>query len=96
MCPNFTELYLTGNPCTDWSNYRTYTIAKVPTLMRLDGQEITKAQRLAAKNQLAQLEKELEVVAAESIRTKEEKKKNGEYNENAYTRENRWQSYLDD
>ena len=90
MCPHFTELYLTGNPCTDWPNYRSYTIAKVPTLMRLDGQEITKAQRLAAKNQLAQLEKELEVVAAESIRTKEEKKKNGEYNENAYTRENRW------
>ena len=38
----------------------------------------------------------MEVVAAESIRTKEEKKKNGEYNENAYTRENRWQSYVDD
>ena len=30
-CPNFTELYLTGNPCTDWPNYRQYTIAKVET-----------------------------------------------------------------
>jgi protein TilB len=41
-CPNFTEMYLTGNPCTDWPNYRKYTIAKVDTLMRLDGSEITK------------------------------------------------------
>jgi protein TilB len=96
MCPHFTELYLTGNPCTDWPNYRTYTIAKVDTLMRLDGQEITKAQRLAAKTQLALLEKELVAVSAESIRVKEQKKKDGEYNENAYTRENRWQSYVDD
>jgi hypothetical protein len=64
--------------------------------MRLDGQEITKAQRLAAKTQLALLEKELVAVSAESIRVKEQKKKDGEYNENAYTRENRWQSYVDD
>jgi hypothetical protein len=51
---------------------------------------------LAAKTQLAQLEKELIGVAAESVRAKEQKKKDGEYNENAYTRENRWQSYLDE
>ena len=48
-CPNFTELYLTGNPCTDWPNYRPYVIAKVETLMRLDGEEISKSQKLAAK-----------------------------------------------
>jgi len=42
------------------------------------------------------LEQELTVVSAESIRVKEQKKKDGEYNENAYTRENRWQSYVDE
>ena len=95
-CPNFTELYLTGNPCTDWPNYRTYVIAKVETLMRLDGEEISKSQKLAAKTQLANLEKELEVLARDSIRKKEEKKKEGIYDENAYTRESRWQNYLDE
>lgn len=95
-CPNFTEMYLTGNPCTDWPNYRKYTIAKVDTLMRLDGSEITKGQRIEARTELVKLERELEIVAAESIRKKELAKKEGEHNENAYTRENRWQSYVDD
>jgi len=39
-CPMMTDLYLTGNPCCDWENYRPYVIAKVDTLMRLDGTEI--------------------------------------------------------
>ena len=66
-CPNFTELYLTGNPCTDWPNYRQYTIAKVETLLRLDGTEIEKSERLEAKTRLPKLEEELVKVAAANI-----------------------------
>lgn len=66
-CPNFTELYLTGNPCSDWPNYRKYMLAKVDTLMRLDGEEITKSERLQAKTLLPELEAELEVLAAANI-----------------------------
>lgn len=55
-CPNMTEIYLTGNPCTDWPNYRQYTIAKVETLLRLDGTEIEKSERLEAKTRLPKLE----------------------------------------
>jgi protein TilB len=62
-----TDLYMTGNPCTDWANYRPYMIAKVESLLRLDGQEITKSERLAAKTQLPRLEKELEHVAGKSL-----------------------------
>ena len=29
-CPDFTELYLTGNPCCDWKDYIDYVIAKLP------------------------------------------------------------------
>ena len=29
-CENLRDLYFTGNPCTDWANYRQYVIAKVP------------------------------------------------------------------
>jgi protein TilB len=70
-CPFMTDLYMTGNPCTDWPNYRAYTIAKVETLLRLDGTEIMKSERLAAKTILPKLEKELEILAEKSIAKKE-------------------------
>lgn len=95
-CPNFTELYLTGNPCTDWPNYRKYVIAKVDTLMRLDGEEINKSERLNAKTQLPKLEDELEQLSAANILKKEQAKKDGSHDDNAWTRENRWQNYLDE
>ena len=94
-CPNMTDLYLTGNPCTDWSGCRPYVIAMVETLLRLDGEEITKSERLEAKTRLPELQKELEVLAEESIKKKELKKKEGHHDENEWSRENRWQSYLD-
>jgi protein TilB len=54
-----TDMYLTGNPAKDWDGCRDYVIAKVETLMRLDGEEITKSDRLRAKTRLAKLEEEL-------------------------------------
>lgn len=32
-----TELYLTGNPCTDWKHYRKYVVAMVDSILLLDG-----------------------------------------------------------
>lgn len=54
-----TDMYLTGNPAKDWDGCRDYVIAKVETLMRLDGEEITKSDRLRAKTRLVKLEEEL-------------------------------------
>ena len=48
-CPMLDELTLTGNPCSDWEKYKEYTIAKVPQIKRLDGNDIDKSTRLAAK-----------------------------------------------
>lgn len=31
------ELFLLGNPCTDWSGYRQYVVAKLPQLSKLVG-----------------------------------------------------------
>jgi protein TilB len=31
------EIYLTGNPCTEWDGYREYVIGTLPILKRLDG-----------------------------------------------------------
>ena len=44
FCPFMTELYLSGNPCTDWDGYRDYVIARVDTLMKLDGLKVSESQ----------------------------------------------------
>ena len=49
MCEEMRELYMTGNPCCSWPGYKDYVIAKVWTINRLDGDDVTKSQRLAAK-----------------------------------------------
>ncbi|XP_053691934.1 protein tilB [Sabethes cyaneus] len=45
---NLKELYLTGNPCTDYDDYRNYVICALPLLETLDGQDITITERLNA------------------------------------------------
>ena len=52
-CEMLTDLYFVGNPCTDWEHYKEYLIAKVPQILRLDGNDITRSERLVAKTKLA-------------------------------------------
>ncbi|CAH8625053.1 unnamed protein product [Heterobilharzia americana] len=46
------ELYLTGNPCTEYPGYREFVIATLPQLKSLDGIEITKSERIMALQNL--------------------------------------------
>ena len=46
--PDFRELYLLGNPCTDWPHWKDYCVARLLNLGRLDGDEVTKSWRLKA------------------------------------------------
>lgn len=46
------ELYLTGNPCTEYEGYREFVVATLPQLVMLDGKEITKSERISATQQL--------------------------------------------
>ncbi|XP_002157387.2 dynein axonemal assembly factor 11 isoform X2 [Hydra vulgaris] len=50
-----TCLYLTGNPCTDFIEYRNYVIATLPQLTHLDGQEISKKERILAMQNIIEL-----------------------------------------
>jgi len=50
--PDMSELYLMGNPCLDYINSKEYVYAKVPGINRLDGIEVTRAMKLAAKQKL--------------------------------------------
>jgi protein TilB len=47
--PELRELYLLGNPCTDWKYWKEYIFARIPTLGRLDGDDVTISMRLQAK-----------------------------------------------
>ena len=38
------EIYMTGNPCTDWDKCTDYILGMLPQLRRLDGLEVTKSQ----------------------------------------------------
>ncbi|XP_046330222.2 dynein axonemal assembly factor 11-like [Haliotis rufescens] len=49
---NLKELFLTGNPCTEFEGYRDYVIATLPQLKWLDGTEIDKSERIKAAQEL--------------------------------------------
>ncbi|KAH7821942.1 putative Leucine-rich repeat containing protein [Monocercomonoides exilis] len=58
--PRFSILYLTGNPCTEYTNYRAFVISVIPQLRELDGEEVSVTERLRAQQDKAQLREEIE------------------------------------
>lgn len=83
------ELYLTGNPVTDWPRYKEYCLAKLPQLARIDGDDVVKSQVIVAKQNLAEMEAELEKLTEERRIEKEGKVDDP----NAYTPEMRTKMY---
>ncbi|CAM6106166.1 unnamed protein product [Calypogeia fissa] len=53
------ELFLTGNPCSDFIGYRKYVIAAVPSLKRLDALAIKPSERIVAQQDFFELHKEV-------------------------------------
>lgn len=49
---NLENLYLTGNPCTDYDNYRDFVIGTLPQLKYLDGVDIDRSDRIKALQNL--------------------------------------------
>ena len=49
------ELFLTGNPCTEYEGYRDFVVATLPQLQRLDGTEVSKSERIEATQKLSHL-----------------------------------------
>lgn len=48
---NLRELTLVGNYCADYKGYRSFVIATLPQLKRLDGEEIKRSDRIAANRE---------------------------------------------
>ena len=73
------ELFLIGNPCLDvkkggWEKTRgrMYVVAKLPGLEYLDGEEITKSERIRARQMMSLLEEELEGLVEKLIQEAKE------------------------
>ena len=49
------ELYLTGNPVVEFEGYREFVIATLPSLMKLDGVDVNKSERILAAQALVGL-----------------------------------------
>jgi len=88
------DLYLTGNPCSDWSGFRPYLVAHLPQLKQLDGKLILPAERIKARQQLPKLQQELEVVVQASL-AKKAAEAGKPVSEGAYTKESRNEMYLE-
>ena len=91
--PDLRELYMLGNPCTDWPHWKEYIIGRIDTLGRLDGDEVTKSMKLAAKQNLAKHSQALVIAARQNIEKKVFEEKEGKHNPNAYTKEFRRECY---
>ncbi len=64
------EVYLTGNPCTEFEQYRPFIIGTLPQLKRLDGTLITATERIVAQQDLAENRARLVVAAKDRVRQK--------------------------
>lgn len=61
------ELYLMGNPCSEWGGYREFVVASLPQLASLDGKDITRSERLAAQQRYRALQTGLREMAAAKL-----------------------------
>lgn len=48
------QLFLTGNPCTDYPGYRKYVVATLPQLRELDMTQIERSERIVALQHYAE------------------------------------------
>jgi len=98
------ELFLTGNPCQNFSNYRFFVIEHAPQIKSLDGVPITKTERIKAKQQRTTILEDLRKSAQERLleiekekQAEEEAKKNGTWtgpDEEKHSPEARYATYL--
>ncbi|XP_038143599.1 protein tilB homolog isoform X2 [Cyprinodon tularosa] len=72
------ELFLVGNPCTEFQGYRQYVVAALPQLKWLDGMEISRSERIRASQGLEQVRRRIREQETEYLRRKEEQREQEE------------------
>ena len=94
--PDFREIFLVGNPVTDWEHWKDYIVARVPTLGRVEGEDVTKSWRLRAQQNLPMMQESLMRAARASIEKKVLEEQNGGPDPNAYSKEFRRQCWKEE
>lgn len=69
--PFLETLHLTGNPCTRTPGYRAYVVHTLPHLKDLDGSEVIKSERIAARQDEDEV---TEVVDQEALKVREKER----------------------
>jgi protein TilB len=88
------DLYMVGNPCTEWSGYRAFCTAHLPQLKQIDGKMILPRDRIEARQQLPQLQASLELAVKASL-DKQAREAGVPVSEGAYTPESRYEMYME-
>lgn len=88
------DLYLTGNPCEDWTGFKQYVIAHLPRLKQLDGKLVLPHERILARQALPQLTEDLELAVQANL-AKKAAAAGVPVSEGAYTKESRNEMYLE-
>ena len=86
------DLYLMGNPCTDWDGCRAFVAAVLPALEQLDGKKITRSERIVAQQRLPALLRELRT-KAQQTRNRKRAEQGLPVDENEYTPATRLEMY---
>ncbi|CAH0546492.1 unnamed protein product [Brassicogethes aeneus] len=69
------ELYLTGNPCSDFDGYREYVVACLPQLKSLDQKDITISERIKAQQIFPSVEPKIKTFQEKYYVFREEQKR---------------------
>lgn len=88
------DMYLTGNPCEDWPGFKAYVLAHLPRLKQLDGKMVLPHERIQARQQLPQLEEDLERAVQASL-AKKAAAAGIPVSEGAYTKQSRVEMYME-
>ncbi|XP_030631706.1 dynein axonemal assembly factor 11 [Chanos chanos] len=71
------ELFLVGNPCTEFQGYRQYVVACLPQLQCLDGSPIGRAERIRAQQDLDVVRRRVQEQEEDYVQKREKQKREG-------------------
>ncbi|XP_030016619.1 dynein axonemal assembly factor 11 [Sphaeramia orbicularis] len=68
------ELFLVGNPCTEFHGYRQYVVASLPQLQYLDGTEISRSERIRSLQGLEEVKRRVQQQEEEYMRRRQKER----------------------